>query len=149
MAEPHELSSDECSMLLRTGVVGRIAFTTPDGPHIIPVNYSVVDDSIIVRTAAYSVLGTYGIVAKVAFQIDQVDYEYWTGWSVLARGRTEAIADADEIQRINQAWAPHPWAAGQRNLYLAVRWTELTGRRLGPPIDPARALPVRRQVPGP
>ncbi|MCW2856873.1 MAG: pyridoxamine 5-phosphate oxidase-related, FMN-binding protein [Marmoricola sp.] len=148
MAQPHELSADECDMLLRSGIVGRIAITTPSGPHIVPVNYSVVDDTVIVRTAPYSILGTYGINAPLAFEVDQFDYEYWTGWSVMARGRGVAIADADEIQRINQVWSPHPWASGQRNLYVALRWTELTGRRLGPAIDPARDLPVHRQAAG-
>ncbi len=148
MAEVHELSIDECDRLLRSGVVGRIAINTPTGPHVVPVNYSVVGDSVVFRTTPYSVLGTYGPDAPMAFQTDHFDYEYWTGWSVLARGRGEAIADADEVQRINRSWAPHPWANGQRNLYFALRWTELSGRRLGPAIDHTRDLPVNRRVAG-
>lgn len=147
MAEPYELSVEECDRLLRSGVVGRIAVNTPSGPHIVPVNYSVVDDMVVFRTTPYSVLGTYGMKAPMAFEVDHFDYEYWTGWSVLARGRGEPIAEADEIQRINQAWAPHPWASGQRNLYFALRWTELTGRRLGPAISDTDH-PVQRTVAG-
>jgi nitroimidazol reductase NimA-like FMN-containing flavoprotein (pyridoxamine 5'-phosphate oxidase superfamily) len=147
MADPHELSTDECDRLLRFGVVGRVAVTTPKGPHIVPVNYSVVDDMVVFRTTPYSVVGTYGMNAQMAFEVDHVDYDYWTGWSVLARGRGEPIADAAEVQRINHVWPPHPWASGQRNLYLALRWTELTGRRLGPPVSD-RDLPVRRQASG-
>lgn len=145
MAEPYELSLEECNRLLRSGVVGRIAITTPSGPHIIPVNYSVVDDMVVFRTTPYSVIGTYGMNAPMAFEVDHVDYEYWTGWSVLARGRGEPIAEAEEVQRINQSWPPHPWASGQRNLYFALRWNELTGRRLGPPVA-GRDLPVERRV---
>lgn len=148
MAEPHELSTDDCDTLLRSGVVGRVAITTPTGPSIVPVNYSVVDDVIVFRTTPYSVLGTYGFNAQMAFEIDHFDHEYGTGWSVLARGPSEVVANADEIQRINQTWRPHPWASGQRNLYFALRWTELTGRRLGPPIDHRRDLPVERRVAG-
>jgi len=147
MAEPHELGTDECERLLRSGVVGRIAITTPSGPHIVPVNYSVVDDMIVFRTTPYSVIGTYGLNAQMAFEVDQFDYEYWTGWSVLARGRGCPIAAAEEVQRINQLWSPRPWASGQRNLYVALRWTELSGRRLGPAIN-ERELPVRRKVAG-
>lgn len=148
MAEAHELSSAECDRLLRAGVVGRIALNTPDGPHIVPVNYSVVDDMIVFRTTPYSVLGTYGFKAQVAFEIDHFNYDYWTGWSVLARGRCDAVAHAEEIQRINETWPPHPWAAGQRNLYFALRWTELTGRRLGPEIEHRSDLAVDRRVAG-
>ena len=56
MPEPHELDQEECNRLLRSGVVGRIAIVTPTGPYIVPVNYSVVDDMVVVRTTPYSVL---------------------------------------------------------------------------------------------
>lgn len=148
MAEPHELSAEECSRLLRSGVVGRVAINTPNGPHIVPVNYSVVDEKVVFRTTAYSVVGTYGNEAQMAFEVDHFDYEYWTGWSVLVRGRGAAIAEAEEVQRINKSWPPHPWAAGQRNLYFALPWAEISGRRLGPPIDANRDLPVDRAAPG-
>lgn len=148
MAEPRELGIDECLRLLRSGVVGRVAVTTPSGPHIVPVNYSVVDDMVVFRTTPYSVLGTYGMNVPMAFEVDHLDYEYWTGWSVVARGRGEPIADAEEVRRINHAWPVQPWASGQRNLYLALRWNELSGRRLGPVIDARSDVPVERAVSG-
>ena len=147
MAEPHELSTAECERLLRSGVVGRVAITTPTGPYVVPVNYSVVDDMVVFRTTPYSVVGTHGMNAPMAFEVDQFDYEYWTGWSVLVRGRGQPVADAEELQRINDAWAPHPWASGQRNLFYTLRWTEISGRRLGSPIL-ARDLPVDRRASG-
>lgn len=147
MAEPYELTTDECVHLLRSGVVGRIAVVTPQGPHIVPVNYSVVDDVIVLRTTPHSVVGTYGLGAQVAFEVDHFDHEYWLGWSVLARGRSEPIADAEEVRRIHRTWAPHPWASGQRNVYIGLRWTDLTGRRLGPRAR-TRGLPTERQVSG-
>ena len=59
MNEPFDLSPDECRELLCAGLVGRIAMCTPVGPHIVPVNYGVVDDSVVLRTSPYSVLGTH------------------------------------------------------------------------------------------
>ena len=38
MTEPHDLSYSECEALLRAGVVGRVALSTPTGPQILPVN---------------------------------------------------------------------------------------------------------------
>ena len=146
MAESHELNQEECERLLRAGVAGRIAMATPTGPHIIPVNYSVVDDSVVVRTSPYSLLGTYGRDTTLAFEVDQFDHENQRGWSVQARGHTQVVADQDELDHIMQVWAPHPWAAGVRNLVLRLRWTELTGRRLGAGWDPLQGLPVRRVV---
>ena len=43
---------DECHELLRSQVVGRLAFVTPEGPDVVPVNYALVDGSLHVRTAA-------------------------------------------------------------------------------------------------
>lgn len=148
MAESYELDRDECLRLLQSGVIGRVAVTTPSGPHIVPVNYSVVNDLLVFRTTPYSILGTYGRDTQLAFEVDHFDYEYHTGWSVLARGRGDAITDSRELDQITSSWPPRPWAAGQRNLYVGLRWSELTGRRLGPEIDPRRDLPSDRRVAG-
>jgi len=50
MAESYELTVGQCEALLRSCTVGRVALSTPTGPHVIPVNYTVVDDAVIVRT---------------------------------------------------------------------------------------------------
>ncbi len=136
MAESRELSARECLTLLRSGVAGRIALSTPTGPHIVPVNYSVVDDAIIVRTSPYSLLGTYGRDTTFAFEIDDFDGARARGWSVQARGRIEAVADRTELQAVREAAVPQPWAGGTRPLYLRLRWHELTGRQVGAYWDP-------------
>jgi nitroimidazol reductase NimA-like FMN-containing flavoprotein (pyridoxamine 5'-phosphate oxidase superfamily) len=148
MTESHELDLAECLRLLKAGVFGRVAFNAPTGPYIIPVNYAVANDRVVFRTTPYTLLGNYARDSQMAFEIDQVDYENATGWSVLVRGRGEAITDADELDEITSSWTPRPWVAGVRNAYYGLRWTEITGRRLGGPIDPRRDLPVDRRVAG-
>lgn len=146
MREPFELSAEECRELLSAGLVGRVAVCTPLGPHIVPVNYAVVDESVVLRTSPYSVLGSHARGTTLALEIDQFDYESQRGWSVVARGRAEAVTGVAELNHIRSVWDPQAWAAGQRNLYLRVRWSELTGRRLGPGWDPTESLPVRRVI---
>ena len=146
MAEIRDLSTQECRMLLSSGVVGRVAISTPTGPHILPVNYSMVDEDIIVRTTPYSLLGTHGRGSTVAFEIDQFDYEQHIGWSVVARGRADLIGDSEQIAHIREQWQPVPWASGTRNMYLRVVCSELTGRRLGTGWNILDSLPVRRVV---
>jgi len=145
-AEVVDLDRDECVRLLRAGVAGRVAVCTPNGPHIIPVNYAVVDDTIVLRTAPYSLLGTYGRDTTLAFEVDQLDYERQRGWSVVARGRGENVSDLEELDHIREVWEPRPWAGGTRSLYLRLRWTELSGRQVGAGWDPLSQLPVRRSV---
>ena len=126
-----EIGFDDCVRMLSVGPVGRVALTTPDGPHIIPLNYSVVEDAIIVATTPYSALGTYGPGALVAFEVDQFDLDTHTGWSVVARGRAAVVADPGEVQWLRRAGASTPWADGSRNLYLRIPLTEVSGRRIG------------------
>jgi nitroimidazol reductase NimA-like FMN-containing flavoprotein (pyridoxamine 5'-phosphate oxidase superfamily) len=146
MPESRDLDPEECLRLLRAGIVGRVALSTPDGPHILPVNYAVFEDTIVIRTSAYSILGTYGRNAMLAFETDHIDYERHVGWSVVARGRGWAEVEPDEIARIREAWQPRPWASGTRNLYLRIRWESLTGRSLGTDWTHDNESPVRRTL---
>jgi nitroimidazol reductase NimA-like FMN-containing flavoprotein (pyridoxamine 5'-phosphate oxidase superfamily) len=144
VGEPFEISPEECRDLLNAGLVGRVAVCTPMGPHVVPVNYSVVDDSLIVRTTPYSVLGSHARGSILALEVDHFDYERQHGWSVVARGRADIVTRADELEEIKDRWEPRAWAAGSRNVFVRIRWNELTGRRLGAGWHPLDELPVRR-----
>jgi nitroimidazol reductase NimA-like FMN-containing flavoprotein (pyridoxamine 5'-phosphate oxidase superfamily) len=129
---PHtlELSQPESEQLLRTGAIGRVALATPDGPHLIPVRYAVFERTIVIRTSAYSVLGTYGPGAMLAFEVDHLDQDRGVGWSVVLRGRAWGETDAAEVARIRSHIDARPWSPGNRNLYLRLPWHHLTGRAL-------------------
>ncbi|MGC4112058.1 MAG: pyridoxamine 5'-phosphate oxidase family protein [Nocardioides sp.] len=146
MSELVDLSEGECRELLGAGLVGRAAICTPTGPHIVPVNYALVDEALILRTTPYSLLGSHARGATLAIEVDQFDYERQRGWSIVARGRADPVTSADELGHIRRVWEPNAWAAGQRNLFLSMRWTELTGRRIGAGWNPLENLPVRRVV---
>lgn len=146
MLESVELSPSEAEALLRSGVTGRVAISTPQGPHILPVNYSVVDDVVVIRTSPYSLLGTHAHGSTVAFETDVIDHDRQRGWSVLVRGRASVISDEEQLAEIRRIWPPRPWAGGQRTLHLGIRLDEITGRQLGRGWDPMREVPVRRVV---
>lgn len=132
MTIPIELPYATCAELLAAQEVGRVAVSTADGPRIIPVNYSVLDDSIVFRTTPYSVLGMHAWNSPMAFEVDQIDPEHQTGWSVVATGRGTVVEDDAELRRIQAGPHPTPWAGGQRWLFVRLRWDDLTGRRIGP-----------------
>jgi nitroimidazol reductase NimA-like FMN-containing flavoprotein (pyridoxamine 5'-phosphate oxidase superfamily) len=146
MNEPAALSYDKCLELLSGGVVGRVAVSTPSGPRIVPLNYSVIDDSIVFRTTPCSVLGTYGWNSELAFEVDEVDHEHQQGWSVVATGRGEMIEGAPDLAAVRAFWNPRPWAGGSRLLYVRLRWQELTGRRIGMDQTRETVTTVRRTV---
>jgi len=146
MGDLIELTETECRELLSAGLVARVAVCTPVGPHLVPVNYAVDDDSLVIRTTPYSVLGSNARGATLALEVDQFDYDLQRGWSVMVRGRAEPVTSADELHHIQQTWDPNVWASGQRNLFLRLRWSEISGRRIGGGWNPVDHLPVRRVV---
>ena len=146
MLEPIEMTRLEAEALLRIGVVGRVALCGGDGPHIVPVNYSVVDDQILLRTTPYSLLGRLARDIEVAFEVDHLDLEQHHGWSVVVRGRAGIVEDPDELEHIEAVWPPRPWVVGNRPLMVRISWGEVTGRRLGRGWDPLAEASHRRTV---
>lgn len=146
MKEPVELSYDQCVDLLSGGVVGRVALCLPTGPHIVPVNYAVVEESVVLRTSPYSALGTHADNSMLAFEIDHLDHERRSGWSVVAHGRGTVVENSDELAAIRDVWEPTPWAGGTRVLHIRIPWTELTGRTVGTGRIRPEDLPVRRTL---
>lgn len=120
------LSPAECRELLGTDTVGRIAFVTPSGPRIVPVNYLLAGEALELRTTAYSELGVYAPGTRVAFEIDHLDAERRRGWSVVAHGPCVRVEEPRPLDS-----GPEPWAGGHRSLLLRLEWEELTGRRVG------------------
>ena len=141
MPESVEMSTEECQRLLRAGSVGRVAVSTPVGPHIVPVNYLVSEDAVIFRTSPYSVLGSHARNSLVAFEIDHLDPGQDHSWSVVVRGRCEFIDDPRDLETPGETKRPTAWAAGSRNLFLRLPLTEVTGRSLAGGRAPL-ALPV-------
>ncbi len=131
MPESVELSNEDCQRLLRAGTVGRVAVSTPRGPHIVPVNYVVSGDAVIFRTSPYSVLGSHARNSLLAFEVDHLEPGQDDSWSVVARGRCEFIDDPRELDAPDDTKRPKAWASGSRNLFLRLPLTELSGRSLG------------------
>lgn len=135
MSELTVLSEQKCLELLRGSRYGRVALCMPDGPQIIPVNFTVTEDSVIFRTTPYSVLGSHAWQTRLALEVDQIDEESEAGWSVVVFGPGTRIDAGHELDEIVEHWNPHPWASGTRPLYVRLRWDSISGRRLGDPTD--------------
>ncbi|MFC7493582.1 MULTISPECIES: pyridoxamine 5'-phosphate oxidase family protein [unclassified Nocardioides] len=122
-----ELSDQACWDLLRSTQVGRIAWTTADGPVVLPVNHVVDGRSIRIRTRGGSALVQKVDLERVAFEVDRIDEATHRGWSVLARGRA-AVRYGDDAGGSR----PNPWPSGPRSAVVTIAVDAITGRRLGP-----------------
>src|SRR5262245_9300032 len=124
------LSQEECHERLAGASVGRVAFCTPQGPSIYPVNVGVVDGDVVFRTAPYTDLGTQVGGKQVALEVDEVDPADASGWSVVAYGEAVRVDDPGEVARLRRT-LPEPWAPGQRSLFVRVVVAQMTGRGVG------------------
>jgi len=123
------LSEDESRTLLAGGEVGRVGITLGALPAIFPVNYRVIDGAITFRTAPGSKLSAAVAGEVVAFEVDDYEAADRSGWSVLAVGRAEVVADAAMILKA-QAAHLEPYVDGARTAIVCVVPTFISGRRL-------------------
>ncbi|MFD5467226.1 helix-turn-helix domain-containing protein [Kitasatospora sp. NPDC127059] len=131
-----ELDPAACWSRLNPGGVGRVILTAPRGLVALPVNYRVLDATILYRTAEDGTLArTAG--SEVAFEVDQLDETFATGWSVLVNGTVSVVSDEEAVRWFEQHSDPHPWAGGARDTWMRIRPTGISGRIIrpeGPPI---------------
>jgi len=123
-----DLTEDECWEHLQTRELARIAWTTAAGPEILPVNYVTHEGAIWIRTTAHSSIAEQVDESPVALEIDDLDPGTHVGWSVVVRGRAEAVYREEQVP--GDVKALRAWAAGVRPLWVQVRPHLVTGKRL-------------------
>jgi uncharacterized protein len=87
---PHDrafvvLPADECRTLLATHQLGRIGLADGAYPLILPVNYVLDGDAVVIRTDSPKITAAADHT-RVAFEVDDVDERTRSGWSVLEAG---------------------------------------------------------------
>jgi nitroimidazol reductase NimA-like FMN-containing flavoprotein (pyridoxamine 5'-phosphate oxidase superfamily) len=131
-----ELDEAESLQLIAHGGIGRIAYESRFGPAVLPVNYQWHDGAIVFRTARHGALdedlqtGIAGGEYKVAFEIDEIDTPGRQGWSVLIQGPAHHVSEAERDAAIEAG--VEPWPAGDRELFVRIIPTHITGRRISP-----------------
>jgi len=124
-----KLMPAECRRLITPGGVGRIAFSTTSGPVVVPVNFTVLADTIVVRTAEGTVIDGHAN-EQAALEVDHIDEALCLGWSVLVRGPTHRVAHPAELRRLQEDAVVWPWPGGEREVYVRIMPREITGRRI-------------------
>lgn len=119
-----DLDEAECYRLAATEPVGRLVWTGPDGPAVVPVNFTLEAGAVHVRTAAYSALARECNDSRVAFEVDAYDADSRIGWSVVMAGR----ASVDFVRP--GVPVPEAWPVGSKAVWLTVEVDKVTGRRL-------------------
>jgi uncharacterized protein len=128
--EVQVLPREECLRLLAAEEVGRIAVVLGRQPLIMPVNFVLEWETIVLRTDPGTKLATASF-ERVAFEVDHIDRERRAGWSVLVQGVGQEITPAySRLFEQVRALAITPWAPGDKEHWLRIMPVEISGRRV-------------------
>jgi len=125
--------ADECRTLLATRQLGRIGLAGGSFPLILPVNYVLAGDAVVIRTDSPKITASADHT-RVAFEVDDVDERTRSGWSVLVQALAEEVTGArrDElVERLRTAGGT-PWAPGEHGHWIRLIPKVVTGRRIVP-----------------
>ena len=120
-----------CRRHLHQEHVGRVVVSVGDHPEAFPVNYAMDGDDVVFRTDPGTKLHAVDEQAKVAFEIDELDLEHRTGWSVLVVGKARWVSKPEDLRRLRDV-AIEPWAHGDKASWVRIIPTKVTGRRIHP-----------------
>jgi uncharacterized protein len=141
------LDARHCWELLASVPVGRIGVLNDSAPEIYPVNHAVDRQTVVFRTDPGTKLRGLLRNPAVCFEVDGVDPEDGTGWSVLVKGRAVQIRDADELRAADRLQL-QPWTLGDKVRWIRILPAEVTGRRIWSRV-PAPPKEEEDDVPAP
>lgn len=118
------LDTDECWELVRSRSIGRFAANQLGScPLVVPVNYVVDGHDIVFRSGADAKFSA-AVHGLVGLQVDEIDPQHHTGWSVLVEGTGIWLYEEQDDTNV-ETWAP-----GVRPYVIRITATRLTGRRI-------------------
>jgi nitroimidazol reductase NimA-like FMN-containing flavoprotein (pyridoxamine 5'-phosphate oxidase superfamily) len=132
--EPGRLSTltrAECYEVLRSATVGRFAYVARRGaPDIVPVNYILDKNDILIRSGPGPKLQAAERRDVVAFEVEDLNAVTRSGSSVVVVGRARRCSPAEASAF--ESLVTGPWARGPRRNVIRISPTRVTGRRIAP-----------------
>ena len=122
------LGRQQCLDLLESHHVGRIAWQAAEGPQVLPVTYTMNQGSAYFRTAPDSILAELAQPTSVALEVDELDQQTRSGWSIVLRGRTSAVSEPEALADLWASDSLVPWAVGNRTLFIRIVPERVSGR---------------------
>lgn len=124
------LDREGCLGLLGNAVIGRLGLSSGALPVVLPVNFLLDGERVLVRTSPGTKLDRALAGAVVAFEVDDFDPFRHSGWSVLVTGAATVVDDPDELDRIERLPLAR-WAPGGDERVVSISTELVTGRRIG------------------
>ena len=123
-----DLAREQCLDLLEANHLGRVAWQAADLPQILPVTYAMHQGSVYFRTTPNGILSELAQPTRVALEVDELDQQTRSGWSIVLQGRSSAVSQPDALSDLWAADSLVPWAGGNRTLFICIRPDRVSGR---------------------
>jgi len=123
------LDREECLRLLALTTLGRVGFTSGALPTVLPVNFHLDRERILVHTARGGRLDAALKNAVVAFEADEFDPVDHSGWSVAVTGVASELNGATEHHSALEEDVAH-WAPVGDGAVVAISTEMMSGRRI-------------------
>jgi hypothetical protein len=120
-----EVGLDQCWQRLADSGIGRIVFDAEEGPVALPVNYALSRHDILFRTSEDSVIAKIKTGACVGFEVDCINEEIGTGWSIFVQATCEHLGREHDGRLEVQV---DPFVGGQRGHWICLRSHSIAGR---------------------
>ncbi len=118
------LTEAQCLTLLAGESIGRVVYSDGVLPTAFPVNYQLLNKTIVFRTKSDARVLTTGNGLYVSFEIDRFDDQARIGWSVLVTGRCRPLHPDVAGTGLDT------WASTHRSLLIGISIDVISGRRL-------------------
>jgi nitroimidazol reductase NimA-like FMN-containing flavoprotein (pyridoxamine 5'-phosphate oxidase superfamily) len=122
------IGRQQCFDLIESHHLGRIAWQAADLPQILPITYAMHQGSVYFRTLPDGILAELAQPTSVALEVDELDQQTRSGWSIVLHGRTSAVHEPDELTDLWASDSLVPWASGNRTLFIRIRPERVAGR---------------------
>ena len=126
-----ELAPAECELLLATALEGRVGVFVDGRPEIFPVNHVYDDRTGTVVFPSNEGTKLWGAMhwPWTSLEVDGIDVDGRSGWSVLVVGHAEEVTDPDDIRRV-AGMRRVLWAIGPSTRWLRIVPGRVSGRRI-------------------
>ena len=116
------MTAEQCRRLLASTHIGRIALTVGALPVVLPVQYALDADHLLVRTPGHHDVGRGVDGQVVGFEADQLDLDHGAGWCVSVTGTVHVVDRHGDVGTV------HPWFSD--GMLLSLDTDVIAGHRI-------------------
>ena len=127
------LSMDECLLLLRGALIGRLGFVHRGEPEVLPINFGIDGASPVFRSTWGSKLDIASVGGLVALEADDIELLTKRAWSVVVKGQAVVEYSDAAIARYEALGVPAWLGNDAETFWVRVLPESVTGRELDLP----------------